>query len=435
MARILVGTIPVIGHVNPMLPVARALVARGHELRWYTGSKYRARVEATGAGFVGLTHARDYDDARISDEFAGRSALTGTAQLKFDMKHVFIDNAQGQLRDLQALQKSFAPELLLVDPGVIGAIFQQELNGPPALVLGVLPMVMSSVDTAPFGLGLPPSASPLGRMRNRALNWAVEHVLFRDVQQHWNAARNQVGLEPTGWWLNSIKRAALYLQPSVPGFEYPRSDLPGNVRFIGAITPGAPSDWSAPDFWHEIDGGRPIVHVTQGTIANETPTLIAPALEGLAGEDVLVVVSTGGRPPASLGLRNVPANARIASFLSYPELLPKTSVMVTNGGYGGVQTALEHGVPLVVAGVSEDKPEVAARVAWSGAGLDLKTAAPSPARVRQAVRTLLADPRYRERALALAAEYVAHDAVARAVALVEEFSARDRRAHRPGHLV
>ena len=69
--------------------------------------------------------------------------------------------------------------------------------------------------------------------------------------------------------------------------------------------------------------------------------------------------------------------------------------MVTNGGYGGVQMALSQGVPLVVAGTTEDKPEVAARVAWSGAGINLKTAAPTPAQVRDAVRALLDDQRYR----------------------------------------
>jgi hypothetical protein len=71
--------------------------------------------------------------------------------------------------------------------------------------------------------------------------------------------------------------------------------------------------------------------------------------DGSAGGDVVVVVSTGGRSPESLGL-TVPANARIAPFLSYPELLPRTEVMVTNGGYGGTQMALYHGVLLVVAG-------------------------------------------------------------------------------------
>jgi MGT family glycosyltransferase len=186
------------------------------------------------------------------------------------------------------------------------------------------------------------------------------------------------------------------------------------------IPPDAPAAWQPPAFWPELDAGRPVVHVTQGTIANQKPDLIAPVLKGLADEDVLVVVATGGRSAEDLGLRDVPRNTRVGSYLSYPELLPKTAVMVTNGGFGGVQMALSYGVPLVVAGASEDKPEVAARVAHAGAGLNLKTRTPTPAQVRAAVRAVLDDSRYRTQARALAAEYARHDAVAKAVELVEE---------------
>ena len=64
----------------------------------------------------------------------------------------------------------------------------------------------------------------------------------------------------------------------------------------------------------------------------------------------------------------LPPNTYVAEYLPHDVLLPKVDVMVTNGGYGAVQRALSTGVPLVVAGDTEDKPEVAARVAWSGAG-------------------------------------------------------------------
>jgi UDP:flavonoid glycosyltransferase YjiC (YdhE family) len=422
--RILVGSVPAIGHINPLVPIVRALCARGHEVCWYSGAKYRAKVEATGARFVGRTHARDYDDAEIDREFPGRADLRGIAQLKFDMKHVFIDNAPGQLRDIQRIAQGFAPDVLFGEAGTFGGLFYSELSGVPFAVLGVIPMARSSIDTAPFGLGLMPDASAFGHVRNRALNWAVEHVLFRDVQRHWNETRTQLGLRPTGWWLNAGDRATVYMQPTIPSLEHPRSDLPGNVRFIGMIPAEVPRDWIAPPFWHELDGTRPVVHVTQGTIANAKPVLIAPALEGLANEDVLVVVATGGRTPASLGLSNVPRNARIGTFLSYPELLPRTSVMVTNGGYGGVQMALAHGVPVVVAGASEDKPEVATRVAGSGAGINLRTATPKPEQVRKAVREVLHEPRYRERARALAAEYARYDAVPLAVETIETLGER-----------
>ena len=419
MARILVGSIPVAGHVAPLVPVVRALVSRGHEVRWYTGSKYRATVDSTGAAFVGMTHARDYDDAELDREVPERARLRGLAQLRFDMKHVFIDSGPAQLRDVQEIARSFAPDILFCEAGSLGAVFFSELSGTPVVLLGVIPLTLSSIDTAPFGLALAPDASPLGRVRNRVLNWIVEHVLFRDVQQHWNATRTELALPATGWWLNASDRATAYLQPTIPSLEHPRSDLPPKIRFIGMIPPEAPRDWIPPAFWPELDGARPVVHVTQGTLANTEPKLIGPALEGLAGEDVLVVVATGGRPAASLGLSRIPANARIGTFLSYPELLPKTSVMVTNGGYGGVQMALAHGVPLVVAGTSEDKPEVAMRVACSGAGLNLKTGAPTAEQVRRAVRALLDQPRYRERAAALAAEYARYDAVKLAVEAIE----------------
>jgi UDP:flavonoid glycosyltransferase YjiC (YdhE family) len=335
------------------------------------------------------------------------------------MKKIFIEAAPGQLADIRALLASSPADVVLHDPGMIGALLNHEQGGPPSGVLGIVPLVVSSVDAAPFGLGLTPSATWLGRMRNRALNWFVQNVAFRDVQTCWNDTRANVGLAATGWWMDQFRRSSFYMQPTVPGFEYPRSDLPDNVQFIGMLPAERTASVPNPPFWAELDGSRPIVHVTQGTIANAAPDLIRPALEGLASLDVLVVVSTGNRPVDELGLGPLPANARVAKFLPYAELLPKLSVMVTNGGYGGVQMALSNGVPLVVAGASEDKPEVAARIAWSGTGLNLKTATPTAQAVRNAVRKILDDSRYRARAGALAGEYRSHHAIARAVEVVE----------------
>jgi UDP:flavonoid glycosyltransferase YjiC (YdhE family) len=41
-----------------------------------------------------------------------------------------------------------------------------------------------------------------------------------------------------------------------------------------------------------------------------------------------------------------------------------------NGGYGGVNQAMSFGVPLVTAGLTEDKADVNAPVAWSGSRFD-----------------------------------------------------------------
>ena len=116
--------------------------------------------------------------------------------------------------------------------------------------------------------------------------------------------------------------------------------------------------------------------------------LLLVTTRALADDDVLVVATTGGPDPEPLR-RGLPTNVRLERFVPHDLLLPHVDVMVTNGGYGGVQQALANGVPLVVAGDSEDKPEVAARVQWSGTGVNLHTGRPSPAMVARAVRRVL----------------------------------------------
>jgi UDP:flavonoid glycosyltransferase YjiC (YdhE family) len=121
--------------------------------------------------------------------------------------------------------------------------------------------------------------------------------------------------------------------------------------------------------------------------------------------NVLVVVSTGGRPLETLP--PLPANARAATYLPYNELLPRTAVYVTNGGYGGVQYALRYGVPIVATGGKEDKPEVGARVAWSGVGRRIRSEHPSPRALRRDILAVLDELQYREASQRIAADMAA----------------------------
>ena len=123
-------------------------------------------------------------------------------------------------------------------------------------------------------------------------------------------------------------------------------------------------------------------------------------------------------------MADVPANARVAEFIPFAELLPRASVLVGNGGYGGVQQALRHGVPMVLAGQSEDKVEVTARAAWAGAAINLATQRPAVADIRKAVERVLDTPTYRERAVHLSAQYAKHDALAEIHASIGELIAQ-----------
>jgi UDP:flavonoid glycosyltransferase YjiC (YdhE family) len=232
--------------------------------------------------------------------------------------------------------------------------------------------------------------------------------------------RAGAGLAAATSGMDSLLSPHLILAQGVPGLEYPRGDLPAHVHFVGRLTV-SPSPQELPPWWPEVvaarAGGLPVVHVTQGTLDVDLTDLLKPAIAGLAHEPMLVVCTTGGTPVSALG--SLPHNVRAARFVPHDQLLPLTDVMVTNGGWGGVLAAVQAGVPLVVAGASLDKPEVARRVAWSGVGKNLHTGKPGATRIRRAVRQVLAQPELARQARKLGAEMAAAGGAATAATLLE----------------
>ncbi len=397
----LVATVPLTGHVNPMLLVVRALVARGHTVTWYAATKFAPAIVAVGARHVAMSPAIDWDDARPLGALAGKS---GIARVKAQLVAMFVEPALQQLADLERVADH--SDAIVADQAHLGAALFAEKHRRPWVGLGISALVVPSADVAPFGPGWRPARGVLGRLRVRLLR-ALVAAMFGGVTRAWRRVRVAAGLSAGRGSYFDVLSPDLFVQPTIEAFEYPRRDLPAQIRFVGPLLPPAGAA-ELPAWWPEVLAARregvPIVLVTQGTLATDPAELVAPALRALADERVLVIATTPRQ------LDTVPANARVAPFVPYAALLPHVAAMVTNGGYGGVQMALGAGVPLVVAGGSEEKPEIAARVAWCGAGIDLRTGRPSPAQVRRAVRAVLDTDRYRTRARALAAEIAATDA-------------------------
>jgi len=226
-----------------------------------------------------------------------------------------------------------------------------------------------------------------------------------------------MGLEPytASLFIAMPRNMDLSMQISTPSFEYPRRNYSDHFHFIGPIIPQADHSFQRPAWWSDLNDFESVILVNQGTLAKNLDDLIVPTVRGLKDDKMLVVAV----PVSKDQLQELPENARIEPFIPFDHLLPHVNVMVTNGGYGGTQLALAHGIPLVVAGGTEDKMEVAARVEWSGAGLNLRKQRPSPHEVRDAVREVLTNPVYRENAKRIQADFAKHDAPTRAVELLE----------------
>jgi UDP:flavonoid glycosyltransferase YjiC (YdhE family) len=407
VSSIIIASIPAHGHLTPLLPIAENFVKRGDDVRFITGSRYADRVTATGATFVPLPAEADYDDQQHLQRFPERARLRGVKAISFDIEHIFARPAKRQHDALSAALAAQPADAVLAEPVFVGAAFLLEhpRSARPAVVMcGVIPLPLGSRDTAPYGLGLAP-ARILNRQRNAALA-ALNRRILRRPYRILNDLHAEVhGKDMPGTIFDWGRRADALVQFSVSSFEYPLTDTPTNLHFAGPLS-AAGSRAPLPQWWSDLDGTRPVIHVTQGTLANtDYEQVIAPTLRALADEDVLVVAATGRRPLDTLP--PLPNNARAATYLPYDELLPRTAVYVTNGGYGGVQYALRYGVPIVATGGKEDKPEVGARVTWSGVGRSLRTERPTPRALHRAILAVLRRPCYRQAAQRIAADMAA----------------------------
>ena len=414
--KVLFAATPAIGHVNPLLVAARILQNAGHETALYTGTHFAEdRVcETTVLSVMGGCRLRR---AKYGCRFSGTQAIcawTGETALRHeeDLPRYHALSVQGTPKDAARV-----PADLVVHETTF---------------CGVLPLLLGHRSSRPWGAaswhhdtataarrwlalrsGFAPAKDAAQREQYREIARNMAHAVSNPVREHANRLLSNLGLPGlTAPLLESMATLAdVILQPSVPGFEFPlRKPAAQNLHYIGALLPQGSGD-EPPQLREAREAGRTVILVSQGTVGNgDLGQLVAPVIQGFGDRsDVLILVTTGGRPIEAIPCA-LPANTIASQYLNFSKVLPYVDVLVTFGGYGTVTQALHFGVPMVLAGQSEDKPENGARVAWTGSGLYLRTDNPSIPLVRSAVEYILSEPKYRASAQKMALEFRSYNA-------------------------
>jgi UDP:flavonoid glycosyltransferase YjiC (YdhE family) len=428
MSTFLFASTPVPAHTTNPIPFAQRLIERGHIVLWYAGRAFHEQLAATGAFPLPLDAAEDFGGVEIEQHFPQFAGLTGAKAIKTAFADVFVGEALPRVADLRRIIERYDVDAILADELMYGVGLTSELTGIPWATFGDGPLPYFEPDTPPFGPALSPMRGPVGRLRNRVVDWVGRHLIFAEAQRRYDTARAELGLpEAVRPVLKEAVSPYLHLHGAVPSFDYPRKQLPPHMHWVGALRPD-PVDWTPPAWWPEVvNATKPVVLVSQGTIRPDLTELVEPTVRALADADVLVVVTTGQADPSDLVRAYVdplPANVRVAKFVPYDALLPHASVFVTNGGYTGVTLALHHGVPLVQAGITEEKAEIGARIAWTGVGVRLGTTRPSVPALRHVVDLVLTEDRYAAAAARVQADMSAHDAGREGADLLERLVAR-----------
>lgn len=408
-ARILFASVPLDGHFNPLTSLAVYLKNKGYDVRWYNSPVYRAKVESCNIPFYPFKKALDIRSGDIDTVFPERVAHKGTlAKLKFDIKHCFILRATEYYEDIQEIYRDFPFDVMIADNAFTAIPFVKEKMNIPVMAIGVLPLTASSKDLPPSGLGMTPSYSFAGKIKQRVLRWAVDNFIFKESKQLVDSLFEEYGIaiEKGNVFDTLIRKSDLVLQSGAPGFDYKRSDMNSNVRYIGALLPH--SSKNNRDYYQlkSLKQGQKVILVTQGTVEKDIEKLLVPTLEAFKhNSNYLVVATTGGSNTAELRARYPQEHIVIEDFIPFNDIMPLTDVYISNGGYGGVMLGINHGLPMVVAGIHEGKNEICARTGYFDIGVNLRTEKPTARQIAKAVEHIMDIPLYKMNAIMLREEF------------------------------
>ncbi len=436
---VLITSMPAMGHYAPMRAIANGLIQRGYEVTILTGPRYRESAEEMGATFVALGgHLNDLD-------FNHPKVLPklGPEMFADAITEAFVkaipDQHEGMQHILRSLHdKDPSRPIVLVNEcsflGPLATTFGARGLRPDAIIaIGIVPLVLSSAGLAPFGPGLPPATTSEEQGRYAVMRTHWNEVIMALPRNEFDRILGTMGATKKtqhNVFDTLILSVDRFLQMCVPSLEYPRSDAPDSIRFTGGLPRGhryRGKEVQLPDWWKTVitspERKKRIVAVAQGTVQLDYTQLVMPTLTAFADVGDVITVAVLGKHGASLPSDFVvPANAYVGDYIPYDDLLEHVDVFVTNGGYGGFQHSMSHGVPIVIGGTTEDKPEVAARAEWAGVGVNLKTDRPSAEQIRTAVMEVLEHPKYKARALDIEKEMQTYDPIQIIADSVEELA-------------
>src|SRR5262249_94836 len=124
-----------------------------------------------------------------------------------------------------------------------------------------------------------------------------------------------------------------------------------------------------------------------------------------------------GQDPALLG--DLPGDPIVVGYAPQLDLIRRSTLTISHGGLNTALESLAEGVPMVVLPVAYDQPGAGGRVEWSGAGRSIPVGRLTVDRLCDAVRIVLGNPAYRERAGRLRSSIEAADGLNRAADVIE----------------
>jgi rhamnosyltransferase subunit B len=387
--RILLSTLGSLGDLHPIMGLALALQARGHDVALATSDFYREKITASGLEFRPLRPLGTPDDPetlrRVFDPRKGPEYLLRT---------MLLPHIADMYADLS--QAAEGADFLISGEVVLAASLVSEKQGLPWASAILAPFSFFSVYDPP-PLPFLPAASTFTRapafVQRQLLG--LGRLMTRSWNEPLNELRRSLGLR--------VSRDAILTDRYSPTLNLalfskqlgrPQADWPRNVVQTGFILYDPPGEARQEPLEDFLTSGPPPVTFTLGSAAVMDP--------GRFFEESAEAVHRLGTRGLLLMGKNVlptqlPKELFAAGYAPYSSVFPRSACVVHQGGVGTTAQAMRAGVPQLVMPYAFDQPDNAARMVRLGVGLSVTRKQYRATRVMQQLHALTA-PSFHERA-------------------------------------
>jgi rhamnosyltransferase subunit B len=432
VARVVLACWGSYGDLFPSLGLAVRLKAAGHEAVLATCPYYRDLVEAEGVAFRPMRPDIDPADTRLIARLMDPSRGT-----EIIVRELLVPVVREQHADLVAAAEG--ADLLVSHPVTFAAPLAAGTLGIRWLSSVLAPASFFSVHDFPL---LP----PFQRLVRFVRLSAPLASLFRGMAERATAAwmtpverfRRELGLAAAGHPLFGGQFSPLgTLALFSPLFGLPQPDWPPNATATGFVFYNGRSSMPE-DVERFLEAGEPPVVFTLGSAATGAPGRFYE-------ESVAAAASLGRRALLLVGLRaserqalTLPPGMMATEFAPHQALFPRAAAIVHHGGVGTTGQALRSGRPMLVVPHAHDQPDNAFRAERLGVARTLDARKYSARRAADALRRLLADPAYADRAGEVGRTIATEDGAGVAAAVIERIassSLSDPHRHLPAPAV
>ncbi len=369
MSKIVFFCIPAHGHTNPTLGVVRELIARGHQVWYYSYEPMREKIEAAGATYVSC------DAYDMEQRLTPRDAVRVGKDLAFSTK-ILVDTTL-------ALDDKVCADMELLKPDCIVADSMAVWGKAVAKKLGI-PFVSSTTTFAFNQHSAKIMKQSFGEMIKMIISMPKMNKDIKRLQDKGYPVKRVLDIIQNDDNTHTIVYTSPEFQPCSETFS-------DKYAFVGPSIRPAES---------EMEKTREkLVYISMGTVNNDMLPFYKSCISAFAETQWQVIMSVGSLVSIEdFGV--LPENISVFAHVDQIAVLQKADVFVTHCGMNSAGEGLYFAVPLVMLPQTSEQGGVAERVLQLGAGV--KPVKTDGASVLKAVNEVMAEVSYKQNAAAIA---------------------------------